>query len=265
MYAAIQRFRERLDAGEVLIGSSVTFTDSSVSELLGGTFDFLWVDMEHSALGFEAVHDHLVAARAADCPTLVRVAGGETAWVKKVIDSGAGGVLLPRAYSVDEVAQFVAACRYPPLGSRGFGPRRAADYGRDGGPDYHQLANDSLFVAMQVETTEALDNLDEIAALPGLDSLAIGPYDLSGALGRLGEMDHPEVLAELARVVAAARGAGIYCGAGSGSDVTYNRRLVEMGFQWVQAGSDYSCVLERGVQIVDELQRSSALRRGAIG
>lgn len=257
MYATIQRFRERLDAGEVLFGSGVTFTDSSVSELLGGTFDFLWVDMEHSALGFEAVHDHLVAARAAGCPTLVRVAGGETAWVKKVIDSGAGGVLLPRASNVEEVARFVADCRYPPEGMRGFGPRRASDYGRNGGPDYHRLANESLFVAMQVETTEALDCLDEIAALPGLDSLAIGPYDLSGAMGRLGDMDHPEILAELARVVEAARRAGIYCGAGSGSDSAFNRRLVEMGFQWIQAGSDFSCVLERGVQIIDELRRSS--------
>ena len=254
MYAAIRKFRDRLDAGEVLIGAGVTFSDSSVSELLGSTFDFLWIDMEHSALGFESVHDHLVAAKAAGCPSIVRVAGSETAWVKKVIDSGAGGVLLPRAYTVGEVARFVSACRYPPMGTRGFGPRRASDYGRMGGTEFHDLANESLFVVMQVETTEALDQLDEIAGLPGLDSLAIGPYDLSGALGRLGEMDHPEVLDQLGRVVEAARRAGIYCGAGSGSDPTFNRRLIEMGFQWVQVGSDYSALVERSAELVAELR-----------
>jgi len=124
----------------------------------------------------------------------VRIPSGDVAWIKRVLDSGAEGIILPRAYSAKEVAAFVSACRYPPQGTRGFGPRRPMQYGRLPQQEYLAQANRDVFVTAQVETIELVAELDEVLKLPGLDSLVLGPQDLSGSMGRLGETTHPEVV-----------------------------------------------------------------------
>ena len=123
---------------------------------------------------------HLIAARAGGAPSIVRIPSGDVSWVKRVLDSGAEGIILPRSYSAAEVAQFVSDCRYPPLGTRGFGPRRPMNYGRLDQQEYLERANRELFVAVQVETVELLNEIDEVVQIEGLDSVVLGPQDLSG-------------------------------------------------------------------------------------
>ncbi|MEZ4864588.1 MAG: aldolase/citrate lyase family protein [Caldilineaceae bacterium] len=145
---------------------------------------------------------------------------------------------------VPQVRQIVHDCRYPPLGTWGYGPRVPSNYGRDGGADYIARANRELFVAVQIETAEALAALDEILATPGLDSLVLGPWDLSGALGRLGEVEHPTMVAAIETVIAKSRAAGCFVGAGMGTDPAYAATMAQRGVQWLQVGCDYGYLVE---------------------
>ena len=238
MFEAIQEFRRRLAAGEVLIGSGISFTDPQVTDALADSVDFLWVDLEHSPMSPEAMRGHLLAARSRRTAAVVRVPGSDTAFIKPVIDSGAPGIVVPQVKSVEEVGQVVADCRYPPGGQRGFGPGIPSDYGRRGGREYVARADASLFVSVMIETVEAVEVIEEITRIPGLDSIVLGPNDLSGSLGVLGEVEHPTVLEAQKRVIAAARSAGIFVGSGMPVDPDYACAQAERGVQWLQIGGD---------------------------
>jgi hypothetical protein len=139
-------------------------SDPAVTEALGRTVDFFWIDLEHSPLGLELMQAHLIAARAVGVPALVRVPAAEAWFIKRVIDTGASGLIVPQVRSPDEVRSVVQACRYQPQGDRGYGPRRASNYGHDVG--YLETINRDLFVSVQIEHVEAVRALDEIAAVP---------------------------------------------------------------------------------------------------
>jgi 2-keto-3-deoxy-L-rhamnonate aldolase RhmA len=235
----IERFRAAMRAGAVQVGVGIGFSDPLASEALAGSLDFLWIDLEHSPLGPESLAGHHLAARARATPALVRVPSVGTAFVKPVLDLGADGVIVPQVRTVEEVRRTVADCRYPPLGDRGFGPRVPSDYGRMPTHEYVAAANRQLFVAVMIETVEALADIDAIVGVPGLDSVVIGPWDLSGSMGMLGEVEHPRVLEAVDRIVASARSAGIFVGAGMGVSADYAVSMARRGCQWLQVGGDY--------------------------
>jgi 2-keto-3-deoxy-L-rhamnonate aldolase RhmA len=245
----IARFKERLKAGDVCLGVAITLSDPLVIDALGNSIDFLWIDLEHTTRNPETLNGHLLAARARGVPAIVRVTSSDTAFIKPVLDAGADGIVVPQIRSVTEVERVVSDCRYPPQGRRGYGPRVPSDYGRDAGTGYVERANRHLFVAVQIETAEALAALDDILSVPGLDSLVIGPWDLSGALGHFCDVEHPEVVEAAKVIIAKTRAAGLPVGAGMGLDIDYATVMIERGVQWVQLGEDY-CYLLRGVDQV---------------
>lgn len=250
----ILHFRERLQAGEVCIGASITLTDPHVTAALADSVDFFWIDLEHTMMSPEALNGHLLAARSKNVPALVRVTGSGTPFIKPVLDAGADGIIVPQVRTVEEVRQIVRDCRYPPLGQRGYGPRVTANYGRDGGADYITRANCAVFVSVQIETAEALAALDEILAVPGLDSLVLGPWDLSGALGRLGEVEHPTVVAAIETVIAKTRAAGLFVGSGMGTDAAYAATMARRGVQWLQVGGDFGYLVMAMDQITASIR-----------
>lgn len=255
MFARIEAFRKKLDAGGPCLGASISFADPAVTEALGRSVDFLWIDLEHTALDLGSLQSHLIAARAAGVPALVRVPSSDVAWIKRVIDSGAEGLIVPQVSSAAEVRAVVSACRYAPLGNRGYGPRRPSDYGRSGGTDYLDQANRQLFVAAQIENMAAVRDLDAILEIPHLDSMVIGPYDLAMSMGKRGDVNDPEVLSAIQTMVRAARRAGRYVGMGMGAgDEAYARRAVEMGVQWLQVGGDYSYMIRFADALVARLR-----------
>src|SRR6185312_10483970 len=233
------RMREKLRAGEIVLGASVTLCDPSVTEALAQQVDFVWIDLEHNAMTTETMLAHLIAARAGGTASIVRIPNNDVGWIKRVLDSGAEGIILPRSHSAQEAADFVSACRYPPLGTRGFGPRRPMQYGRLGQQEYLQQANRDVFVVVQVETVELLADLDGVLKLEGLDSLVLGPQDLSGSMGRLGETKHPEVVQVMKTVATQAKAAGKFIGSGLGANPEFARVLIDCGVQWLQAGGDF--------------------------
>lgn len=254
MHEGIQKFREKLHSEAICIGSGITLSDASIVEALAPLVDFLWIDMEHSHLSFEAVLSHLMASRACGTAALVRVRGSDLPSIKPLLDMGVDGIIVPQVRSAAEVRRIASMCRYAPLGERGYGPRRAADYGRDAGPEYMQRANAQLFVAVQVENRDALDELDAIAAVEGIDSLALGPYDLSIAVGHPGELRHPEVFGMMQRVAAAARAAGKFMGTGVGTYAPDIQCLMELGVQWMQCGDDYGYMVGHLTQLVGQVR-----------
>jgi 2-dehydro-3-deoxyglucarate aldolase/4-hydroxy-2-oxoheptanedioate aldolase len=240
----IEKMRKKLRAGEVVLGCGITFTDPTVVEAIAPSADFLWIDLEHNPLTMEALVAHLIAARAAGCPTMVRIPNNDVGWIKRVLDSGAEGILLPRSYTAAEVASFVSACRYPPMGTRGFGPRRPTNYARMEQQAYLKKANEEIFVAAQIETVELMKELDEVLRIEGLDSICLGPQDLSGSMGRLGETTHPDVVQAMTTICTKARAAGKFVGSGLGASPSFAKLLIECGVQWMQAGNDFEYMIK---------------------
>lgn len=153
---AIERFRDPLKAGRVCLGASITLSDPLVSDGLGGSVGFLWIDLEHSNMSPEALNGHLLAARARRVPGIVRVPGGGAAFIKPVLDSGADGIVVPQVRSAEEVRQVVSDCRHPRAGRHGYGPRMPSNYGRNGRYKCVDRANRAVFVAVHIGNLEAL-------------------------------------------------------------------------------------------------------------
>jgi 2-keto-3-deoxy-L-rhamnonate aldolase RhmA len=239
----IQEFRRRLHTGPLLIGGGISFSDPLVTDCLADIFDFIWVDLEHNPLDGDALAGHLLAGRGRNKPVLVRTAGSSTGFIKPVLDAGADGIVVPQVVSVDEVRSVVADCRFRPLGRRGFGPRIPGDYGRRSVADVVRFANQDLFVSVMIETAEALEQIEEIVAVPGLDAIMIGPMDLSGAIARLGEVEDNMCIAAQERIISATLRAGLSVGAGMGANAEYARCLIQRGVQWLQVGSDYEYLI----------------------
>ena len=239
MYCNTQAFRKKLDSGQLCLGPSITFCDPAVTESIAPTADFVWIDLEHNPTNLQTMLAHLIAARAGGTMGIVRIPSGEIAWIKRVLDSGAEGIILPQAGSSDEIAAYVSACRYPPMGTRGFGPRRPTNYARIGGQEYLDSANRELFVVAQIETTGALEEIERIVEIEGLDSIVVGPHDLSGSLGMLGQVEHPMVVDAINHVVTTAREAGLYVGMGMGASAEFAIKSANVGVQWLQVGNDF--------------------------
>ncbi|MBP1849604.1 HpcH/HpaI aldolase family protein [Rhizobium halophytocola] len=169
--------------------------------------DFLCIDWEHSQIGRERIEDLIRAADVHQVPAMVRVPGHTPEWIASVLDAGAAGVLVPRISTAAQAKAAVMATRYPPVGERGVGPGRAAAYGYRI-PDYLKSANETLVLAIQVETAEGLANIDEIVKVEGVDVIFIGPGDLSVSIDAMGPAGADKLNAAIETITSTARAAG---------------------------------------------------------
>src|SRR6266851_735325 len=158
------KFRDKIGRGEVCIGTFITCTDPAITEALCSVSDFVWIDTEHNALSLETVQAHLMATKGSDTASLVRVPWNDPVLIKPVLDIGAAGVIVPLVKTADDVRLAVSACRYPPQGVRGYGPRRPSHFGTRGGAEYCKLANETIITIVQIEQVEAINNIAEILA-----------------------------------------------------------------------------------------------------
>jgi 2-keto-3-deoxy-L-rhamnonate aldolase RhmA len=243
-------FREKMLRGEVCFGTAITFTDPTITELLADELDFVWIDAEHNALSLESVQLHLMAVKGTPAFPLVRVTWNDPALIKPVLDIGTPGVIVPLIQTAEDAAKAVAACRYMPRGVRGFGPRRASRYGRDGGPEYCARADASIMVNVQIEHAEAVKNLDAILATDGLSGIVIGPNDLAGSMGYAGRPDHPEVQKSIDTVIARARAAKKFVGVGSSAEPKDLADWARRGVQWLLVGADFVLLRKGAVQTI---------------
>ncbi|RME35273.1 MAG: 2,4-dihydroxyhept-2-ene-1,7-dioic acid aldolase [Gammaproteobacteria bacterium] len=228
-------FRRRLLAGERLVGTLLTLPDPAVPELMRHLgYDWLFIDCEHGP--FEAQQAQAMLQGAHPLPCLVRVPSSDPVWLKKMLDIGPAGVIVPQVNSPQQAAAVVAACRYPPRGERGIGVGRAHGFG-PGFQDYLRNANEAVSVVVQAEHIEAVRNIEAIADVPGIDCILVGPNDLAASMGRIGELDHPDVKAAIARVRDCCRARGIPLGC-FGVTREAIREFIDQGFCLITVGVD---------------------------
>ena len=247
------KFREKLKRKQICIGSGITFYDPSVTEAFGNLLDYVWIDMEHNALTLEAVQGHIMAGQGADVTAIVRVPSHDPALIKTVLDIGADGIIAPNVRTAEEALKIVQACRYPPEGIRGFGPRRPSNYGRLSGPEYCKTANQSVLAIAQIEHIDGVRDIDRILAVPGLDTVFLGPNDLSGSMGCMGEPKRPEVVQAMEMVIAKARAAKFPVGSvGDPNDIEY---WIKQGLDWILTEPDYAFMLKAANEAVETIRR----------
>jgi 2-dehydro-3-deoxyglucarate aldolase/4-hydroxy-2-oxoheptanedioate aldolase len=229
-------FKARLHRPEALVGTVMGITHPDVAEILAlAGFDYLWIDLEHGPGDFAAAQ-MMIQGVGGRCPCVIRVPENREVWIKKALDVGADAVVIPQVNTGEEARRAVAACKYPPEGTRGAGVARAHDYGM-ALAEVLERANRTVSIILQVEHSDAVENLDEILAVPGIDCLFVGPLDLSGSLGVLGEMNHPAVEEAIQRVVARAGAAemplGLFVSNGEAA-----RKAAARGFRFLAMGTD---------------------------
>ena len=254
MISHIGDFRQQLADGRLALGAGISLNDAVVVEALAPSVDFFWIDLEHNPIGMDSLANLLIAARAGGAPALVRVPSSDGPMLKRVLDSGAEGIIVPQVRSADEVRRAVAACRYTPLGNRCWGPRRPSNYGRRPIEQVVKEANEELFVVVQIEHVDAVVALDDIIATPGLDGLVVGPFDLSASMGRLGQVEHPDVISAIETIIGKAHDAGMTVGFGDKASSESALRWVRMGADWVQCGGDFGYLIQTAERIFGEVR-----------
>ena len=235
-------FRNRVLAGEFVGGTFLNLGSALTAEMAGlAGFDWVLLDHEHGPGSDETMIQQLQAVSATPAVPIVRVAGNDPERIKRALDAGAHGVMIPYVGNADEARAAVAAMRYPPGGIRGVAKMtRAAAFGQDFNAMFAH-AHERLVTMVQIETVEALEQVDAIAAVDGADVLFVGPLDLSVNLGICGEYSHPTFIAALTKVAAAAKRAGKAVGilALDPSNLTPWR---ELGYTVMALGSDGGAV-----------------------
>jgi 4-hydroxy-2-oxoheptanedioate aldolase len=232
--------KARWAAGDVTLGAWCMIPSALSAEALGRAgFDWVLVDMQHGCMDYETAVGMIRAIDLSPAAPLARVPWNDPGIIGRVLDAGALGVVVPMIQSVDDARRAADACLYPPAGRRSFGPVRV---GMRDGPGYFAGANDRVAVIPMIETADALASVDAIAAVPGVDALFVGPYDLSVALGLSpAENDGKKEFDEaLSRVVAAARKAGITAAVLSSARTA--QRRIEQGFQMISIVTDVAAM-----------------------
>ena len=228
--------KPRWAAGEVTLGAWCMVPSPLIAEALGKAgFDWVLIDMQHGGMDYETALSMIRAVDLSKAVPIVRVPWNDPGIIGRVLDAGALGVVIPMIQSAPDARRAVEACLYPPAGSRSFGPVRV---GLRDGPGYFATANDRVAVIPMIETAQALAEVEQIAATPGVDALFVGPFDLSIALGLTpGDNDGTPVFDEaIAAISAAARRAGVATAVLSNARVAPLR--IRQGFQMVSVATD---------------------------
>jgi 2-keto-3-deoxy-L-rhamnonate aldolase RhmA len=251
-------FRDSLKQAELLVGTVVTSIDPLIAEAVAGSrLDFVMIDGEHGGLDAQSITSGILATNVYGMRSIVRLAGDDPVQFMQPLDAGADGIVVPRIKTASDVRRAIDLARYPPEGSRGYGPRRAGRYGRNE-ETYVAQANQEIAVIVQIETREAVDNLDEILSVAGLDGILVGRNDLSGSLGLPRDHKDPQLLRVSADILARARQRGLARGIAAGTDFRSVTELEEMGANLVLAGGDFG-FLVKGLD--DYLVHVEAYRR----
>lgn len=229
--------RRKLKAGEIVIGVTIT-TPGLEAAALAATlgFDFLWVEMEHSPITLETLRAIVLCTRALPAMVFARVPAIELWTAKRVMDQGVSGVIFPFASAPERAKTAAAACRYPPHGKRGSGAGLAT-FTWPEPENYYDSADREMMTIVVIEEALAVQNIEEIAATPGIDVLFIGTSDLSFSLGLRGRQNEPLLEENIAKVVTAGKKHGKYLGRPAGSPELF-AKYREQGFQFFQSQTE---------------------------
>ncbi|WP_299183315.1 4-hydroxy-2-oxoheptanedioate aldolase [uncultured Neptuniibacter sp.] len=250
----VNKFKQALKGDKPLWGLWLGLPDATCAEIVAGSgFDWLLIDSEHAPFELDSTMRHLQAIAPYGVPAIVRPEEGRTALLKRLLDIGAQTLLVPMCDTAEQARELVKAVKYPPQGVRGLGSSlaRAANWNRI--PGYLQKANDEICLIVQAETVTAMENLQEIAAVEGVDGVFIGPSDLSASMGHIGNPDHPEVVAAieggLKIINDAGKAAGLLC-----INPAKAHNYVEKGAKFVGIGVDTLLLSNAAKQLAESFK-----------
>ena len=193
------KFRQRLVTKKQLIGTLQMYGLPEITEMLSQLgFDYIWFDLEHAPIDIYTAQTLLQALRN-DCLSVIRIPEKDFIWAKRVLEIGADVVVFPQVKTVEDIQEAIRACKYPPVGERGIGAARAQNYGLNF-QEYIQGANEETAIMIQVEHIEAVNNINALINFTEVDSVVIGPYDMSASMGIPGQITHPDLLEAIATV-----------------------------------------------------------------
>lgn len=231
-----QLFREKIKTSKLLIGTLLTLPSLETAEILAGSgYDWLFIDLEHSPMS--AVHaQQLIQVAGYSTPCLIRVENKDESGIRKALDTGAAGIIIPQVNSAFDAERIVALAKYPPRGTRSVGLSRAYGYGLSFN-EYVQRANAETCIVVQIEHREGVNNIDSILSVPDIDAVLIGPYDLSASYGKIGDVNDSEIQEAINRVLAACKQSHIAAGIFSPAPVVALDYL-HRGFSLLAVGTD---------------------------
>lgn len=234
---APNRLKRDLAAGKVCLGATITINSPAVAEIMSHIgLDWLWFETEHSSLTLDNVLTMLQATNGADVSTVIRVPWNDKTMIKRALDLGPDGIIVPLVNTREEAEAAVRAMKYPPLGERGAGLARAQCYGLHMG-EYMETANNEVTTILMIEHIQAVENVDEILKVKGVDSVMVGALDLSGSMGMLGQTGDPKVEGAIQKVLASCKKAKVPCGIITVAPEQANERI-KQGFTNIIMGID---------------------------
>ncbi|MFA6846176.1 MAG: aldolase/citrate lyase family protein [Sphaerochaetaceae bacterium] len=233
--------KAKLRACEQVAGMHTSLTDCCTTELCGSLgFDFIWIDTEHTAIDLHCLEEHIIAAKAADVCSLVRIPWNDPIMAKHVLEMGPTGIIFPVVNTAEELDKAMKSTLYPPLGNRGFGPMRAVRYGIDDADEYIHTTSLNMVRCVQIESRTAVENLPEMAKNPYIDCFIFGPCDLSGSIGQLNKVFDTDTQDLIKQAVATLKKAHKSVGVSTGSDdPSILKNWHDLGINMISAGTDY--------------------------
>ncbi|MBD5152512.1 MAG: 4-hydroxy-3-methylbut-2-en-1-yl diphosphate synthase [Oscillibacter sp.] len=240
MYETAAALRQKLASGTLIVGAHSFLTDSAITELFGyHGFAFVWIDGEHCAFTLPVILQHIQAAASGGTASLVRIAWNDPALAKPVLEMGPDGIIFPYIRTAEEARRAMAACFYPPKGVRGFGPRRANQYGFIENRQYLDQVDNSFLRILQIEHRDAVENLEEILQVPGIDVVVVGPNDLSASYGCLGNVRAPAMQPVYDHIAEICKKNGMPFGVSLGcADRDFVREWIQRGISLLGCGDD---------------------------
>jgi 2-keto-3-deoxy-L-rhamnonate aldolase RhmA len=254
----VNKVKQKLLEGVPSFGSWVMIGDLASAEIMADAgFDWITVDMEHTSITYETLPVLVSGIRSHGAEALVRIEDNNPAVIKRVLDCGVGGIIVPLVNSRAEAERAVKAARYPPEGVRGVSLGRASGYGNNF-QDYFESINEQVLVMAQIEHYLAVEKIEEIVSVEGLDGVFLGPYDLSGSMGIVAQFDHPRMAEARKRVIKAAKKAGKAIGIHEVSpDAVAVKALVKEGFNFIACSIDTIFLGSSARRVADELKQTA--------
>ena len=244
-----------INAGEPTLGGWASIGHPEISEILSRIgFDWIVFDMEHGPLTFETVQNMMMSMNGTECVPLVRVAWNDPVLIKRALDIGAYGIVAPWINNKEEAALAVSACKYPPKGIRGVGPRRVAMYELEM-QDYLDHADEEIMVICQIETEKGANNIDEILSVEGVDAYFIGPFDLSASMGIIGQVNDPRVQDAITKVLETGKRKGVPGGIWAGNPQKVNDAFAK-GFKLVALCADIEIFTHGCQDLLKDIKKS---------
>lgn len=257
----ISKIRKKINEGALCFGTHCSATDADFYEMCGLLdYDYVWIDNEHAGMTQPMIKNAIVATNAGGSCAFVRVPNHEMAHVKPILECGPDGVIFPMVNTADQAAHCVSLCTYPPKGTRGFGPLRAIDYGCKDFSEYVATVDASFLKIMQCEHAEAVNNLDEILEVPGVDAIICGPMDLSASVGKMGRFFDPEVLSLMEKIIQRCKAHGKPFGLSIGMDMELVRFWLEKGASFLSMGTPQDYFREMSRTVVRQAREMEARR-----